>query len=120
MRTTPFSWVIMVGLLTILSIPPLIGFTFAATLTGFIYGVPFGFPIAITGKGNLAVHLQKVILAHSHILSLSPGAFMGSMICCNLIRRYNFARFIKLSSSKQDKYHAIQEAIEQGGLRVSG
>lgn len=44
---------------------------------------------------------------------------MGSMICCHLIRRYNFARFIKLSSSKQDKYHAIQEAIEQGGLRVS-
>ncbi|CAO3578602.1 unnamed protein product [Absidia cylindrospora] len=43
---------------------------------------------------------------------------MGSMICCHLIRRYNFARFIRLSSSKQDKYHAIQEAIEQGGLRI--
>ncbi|KAI8340504.1 hypothetical protein BC941DRAFT_417444 [Chlamydoabsidia padenii] len=94
MRTTPFSWVVMIGLLTITSIPPLIGFTFAATLTGFIYGVPFGFPIAIT------------------------GAFMGSIICCHLIRRYNFSRFIRLSSSKQDKYHAIQEAIEQGGLRI--
>ncbi|KAI8089522.1 snare associated Golgi protein-domain-containing protein [Halteromyces radiatus] len=94
MRTTPFSWILVVALLSITSIPPMIGFTFTATLTGFIYGVPFGFPIAII------------------------GAFIGSMICFHLIRQYNFARFVRLSPSRQDKYHAIQEAIEQGGLRI--
>lgn len=46
------------------------------------------------------------------------GAFFGAMICFHLIRRYNFAKYIKLSASKQEKYHAIQEAIEQGGFKV--
>ncbi|CAO3610693.1 unnamed protein product [Cunninghamella echinulata] len=40
------------------------------------------------------------------------------MICFYLIRRYNFAKYIKLSTSKQEKYHAIQEAIEQGGFKI--
>lgn len=38
---------------------------------------------------------------------------------CRLIRHYNFARFIRLSPSKQEKYHAIQEAIAEGGFGVS-
>ncbi|CAO3634786.1 unnamed protein product [Cunninghamella blakesleeana] len=94
MKTTPYSWIAMMLILIITSIPPLLGFTFTATLTGFIYGVPNGFPIVIS------------------------GAFFGAMICFHLIRRYNFAKYIKLSTSKQEKYHAIQDAIEQGGFKI--
>lgn len=46
------------------------------------------------------------------------GAFIGAMVAFALIRKYNFARFIKFSASKQEKYVAIQEAIEQGGFKV--
>lgn len=77
------------------SIPPMLGFTFATTLTGFIYGFPRG------------------------ILPAIIGAFLGANIAFALIRKYNFSRFIKFSSSKQEKYLAIQEAIEQGGFKVS-
>ncbi|ORX57377.1 hypothetical protein DM01DRAFT_1334001 [Hesseltinella vesiculosa] len=94
MRSAPYSWIAMIGLLVLTSIPPFIGFTFCASLTGFIYGVPRGFPIAIT------------------------GAFLGAMTCFRLIRQYKITRFIQLSSSKQEKYLAIQEAIEQGGLGI--
>lgn len=72
----------------------MIGFTFAVTITGFIYGFPGG------------------------ILPAVSGAFIGAIIAFNLIKKYNFARFIKFSSSKQEKYLAIQEAIEQGGFKV--
>lgn len=36
----------------------------------------------------------------------------------SLIRHFHFDRFIKLSPSKQEKYQAIQEAIEEGGFGV--
>lgn len=72
----------------------MLGFTFATTLTGFIYGFPSGIMPAVC------------------------GAFIGAMVAFALIRKYNFARFIKFSASKQEKYVAIQEAIEQGGFKV--
>ncbi|KAG2197315.1 hypothetical protein INT46_005641 [Mucor plumbeus] len=72
----------------------MIGFTFASTLTGFIYGFPGG------------------------IFPAQTGAFVGAIIAFGLIKKYNFNRFIRLSPSKQEKYTAIQEAIEQGGFKM--
>jgi uncharacterized membrane protein YdjX (TVP38/TMEM64 family) len=72
----------------------MIGFTFASTLTGFIYGFPGG------------------------IFPAQTGAFVGAIIAFGLIKKYNFNRFIRLSPSKQEKYTAIQEAIEQCGFNV--
>ena len=57
----------------------MLGFTFATTLTGFIYGFPGG------------------------IMPAVGGAFTGAIVAFQLIRRYNFSRFIKLSASKQEK-----------------
>ncbi|KAG1470103.1 hypothetical protein G6F56_002875 [Rhizopus delemar] len=94
LRTTPYSSVLLTCLITFTSIPPLVGFTFSTTITGFIYGFPGG------------------------ILPAVSGAFLGATIAFGLIRKYNFARFIKLSPSKQEKYMAIQEAIEQGGFKM--
>lgn len=94
LRTQPYSSLLLTLLIIITSVPPMIGFTFASTLTGFIYGCPGG------------------------ILPAQVGAFVGAMIAYGLIKKYNFNRFIKLSPSKQEKYTAIQEAIEQGGFKV--
>ncbi|KAI9488227.1 hypothetical protein BDB00DRAFT_877697 [Zychaea mexicana] len=74
------------------SVPPLLGFTFASSLCGFVYGFPGGIAPAVV------------------------GAFLGSMVCFGLIRHFNFARFIRLSPDKQLKYQAIQEAIQESGF----
>lgn len=94
LRTTPYSSILLSCLIIFTSIPPLIGFTFSTTITGFIYGFLGGIFPAVS------------------------GAFLGAMVAFALIRKYNFARFIKFSPSKQEKYMAIQEAIEQGGFKV--
>ncbi|KAI9253147.1 snare associated Golgi protein-domain-containing protein [Sporodiniella umbellata] len=94
LRTTPYSPILLTCLITLTSIPPLIGFTFSTSITGFIYGFPGG------------------------ILPAIAGAFIGATTAFFLIRKYDFARFIKLSPSKQEKYMAIQEAIEQGGFKM--
>lgn len=97
LRTTRYSWILLSCIIIITSIPPVIGFTFVTSLTGFIYGFPGG------------------------ILPAALGAFIGAYIAFNLVRKYDFTkRFIRSSSpSKQEKYIAIQEAIEQGGFKVN-
>ncbi|KAG1214460.1 hypothetical protein G6F68_002320 [Rhizopus microsporus] len=94
LRTTPYSSILLTALIILTSIPPLLGFTFSTTITGFIYGFPGG------------------------VLPAVSGAFIGASVAFALIRKYNFSRFIKLSPSKQEKYVAIQEAIEQGGFKM--
>ncbi|KAI8645642.1 hypothetical protein BD408DRAFT_411296 [Parasitella parasitica] len=94
MRTQPYSSLVLTMLIIITSVPPMIGFTFASTLTGFIYGFSGG------------------------ILAAQSGAFIGALVAFGLIKKYNFNRFIRLSPSKQEKYTAIQEAIEQGGFKM--
>ncbi|KAI9246541.1 hypothetical protein EDC94DRAFT_664903 [Helicostylum pulchrum] len=94
LRTKAYSSILLSCLIILTSIPPMLGFTFATTLTGFIYGFPSGIVPAVS------------------------GAFFGAMIAFGLIRKYNFTQFIKLSTSKQEKYLAIQEAIEQGGFKM--
>ncbi|KAF1803756.1 hypothetical protein V8B55DRAFT_1508241 [Mucor lusitanicus] len=94
LRTQPYSSLLLTLLIIITSVPPMIGFTFASTLTGFIYGCPGG------------------------IFPAQVGAFVGAIVAYGLIKKYNFNRFIKLSPSKQEKYTAIQEAIEQGGFKM--
>lgn len=94
LRTKRLSSILLSLVIIVTSIPPMLGFTFAVTLTGFIYGFPGGIAPAVF------------------------GAFVGAMVAFGLIRKYAFARFIKLSASKQEKYLAIQEAIEQGGFKV--
>ncbi|KAI7891747.1 uncharacterized protein EV154DRAFT_407681, partial [Mucor mucedo] len=94
LRTKAYSSILLSCLIMVTSIPPMLGFTFATTLTGFIYGFPRG------------------------ILPAVCGAFLGATVAFGLIRKYNFSRFIKFSASKGEKYLAIQEAIEQGGFKM--
>ncbi|KAI8080725.1 uncharacterized protein B0P05DRAFT_539350 [Gilbertella persicaria] len=94
LRTQPYSSILLSCLIIVTSIPPMIGFTFMTTLTGFIYGFPGG------------------------ILPAVCGAFMGANIAFGLIRTFEFSRWVRLSPSKQEKYVAIQEAIEQGGFKM--
>ncbi|CDS05693.1 hypothetical protein LRAMOSA08221 [Lichtheimia ramosa] len=92
MRAYSYSSIILGLMILATSTPPMLGFTFLVTLSGFVYGFPQGVAPAMI------------------------GGYVGALICFGLIRHYNFARFIRLSPSKQEKYHAIQEAIAEGGF----
>ncbi|KAI8138332.1 hypothetical protein BJV82DRAFT_631897 [Fennellomyces sp. T-0311] len=92
LRASPWGMFVLAACVMATSIPPLLGFTFASTLCGFVYGFPAGIAPAVI------------------------GAWLGSMVCFGLIRHFNFARFIRLSPDKQLKYQAIQEAIQEGGF----
>ncbi|KAI8372329.1 hypothetical protein EDC96DRAFT_500710 [Choanephora cucurbitarum] len=93
LRTRPYSSLLLSFLIALTSIPPLIGFTFITTLTGFIYGFPGG------------------------VLPAVCGAFVGATVAFGLIRHFNF-QIMRFSNSKQEKFIAIQEAIEQGGFKM--
>ncbi|KAI9025964.1 hypothetical protein CLU79DRAFT_886098 [Phycomyces nitens] len=94
LRITPYSSLLAVLLIIIVSIPPMIGFVSMVTLTGFVYGFPGG------------------------VLPATTGAMIGSSLAFFIIRRYPLARFIHLSPSRQITYKALEEAIAQGGLRI--
>ncbi|KAL0074467.1 hypothetical protein J3Q64DRAFT_1422050 [Phycomyces blakesleeanus] len=94
LRITPYSSLLAVLLIVIVSIPPMIGFVSSVTLTGFVYGFPGG------------------------IIPATTGAMIGSSLAFWIIRRYPLARFVHLSPAKQATYKALEEAIEQGGLRI--
>ncbi|KAI8983868.1 hypothetical protein BDB01DRAFT_790398 [Pilobolus umbonatus] len=94
LRHTPGSSIILSLIIIVTSIPPMPLFIFFNTVTGFIYGFPGGLLPAIT------------------------GAFMGAMTAFYLIRKFNITRFIQFSTSTQDKYMAIQEALDEGGFKM--
>ncbi|KAI9314739.1 hypothetical protein BX666DRAFT_406998 [Dichotomocladium elegans] len=92
MRSNPFSPLLLGLMIIVTSTPPMLGFTFLVTLSGFVYGFPGG------------------------VLPAMISAWIGAILCFYLIRRYNIERFIQMSPSKQEKYNAIQEAIQEGGF----
>lgn len=50
MRSSPYGAVILTAVIVLVSTPPLLGFTFFVTLSGFVYGFPLGAIPAVSGK----------------------------------------------------------------------
>lgn len=50
MRSSPYGAVILTAIIILVSTPPLLGFTFFVTLSGFVYGFPLGAIPAVSGK----------------------------------------------------------------------
>ncbi|CAO3596397.1 unnamed protein product [Absidia cylindrospora] len=94
MRSNPYGPFILAAIIAIMSIPPMLGFTFMVMMTGFVYDFPMG------------------------ILPAVSGAFMGSLLCFGLVRKLRFDRFIPMSTSQEKKYQAMQEAIKEGGWKM--
>lgn len=94
MRNIKCSKLLMSLLASVLGIPPMLGFTFAVTMSGFIYGFPNGSIPAMT------------------------GAVTSAMISFGLIHKLQLAKRIKFSTKRQEMYQAIQDAITQGGFKM--
>lgn len=132
MRAYSYSSIILGLMILATSTPPMLGFTFLVTLSGFVYGFPQG--VAPAMIGNCKVHpsdqqwnwyqgfIHRWLCGSSYLFWVRMSRLKGIQVkltMYRLIRHYNFARFIRLSPSKQEKYHAIQEAIAEGGFGVS-
>ncbi|KAI8333615.1 hypothetical protein BC941DRAFT_433954 [Chlamydoabsidia padenii] len=94
MKSNVYGPFILSGIIAIMSIPPILGFTFMVMMTGFVYGFPMGLFPAVS------------------------GAFVGSMLCFGLVRQFQFDRYIPMSTSQEKKYQAMQEAIQEGGWKM--
>ncbi|KAI9482993.1 MAG: hypothetical protein EXX96DRAFT_518979 [Benjaminiella poitrasii] len=93
-KAMPYSPIWMSLLVALCSIPPMFGFSFSLTLVGYMYGIPSG------------------------CLPATIGAFLGSIVSLILIREFNWAKWIKVSEDKQEKFRAIENAIGQGGFKM--
>ncbi|KAI9243418.1 hypothetical protein EDC94DRAFT_665978 [Helicostylum pulchrum] len=94
MREHKYSSLIMVVIVALTGTPPLFGYTFAVTMTGFVYGFPNG------------------------CIPATTGAFLSSLATFGLVRKFNFAKYITFSEKKQNLYVAMQDAITQGGFKM--
>ncbi|KAI9346316.1 hypothetical protein BD770DRAFT_370350 [Pilaira anomala] len=94
MRSHKYSPILMATIVSITGIPPVFGFTFAVTLTGFVYGFPKG------------------------CIPATVGAFLSALITCGLIRKFKFGKNIKLSDKRQELYLGMQDAITHGGFKM--
>ncbi|SAM04580.1 hypothetical protein [Absidia glauca] len=94
MKSNVYGPFILAGIISLMSIPPILGFTFMVMMTGFVYDFPKG------------------------LLPAVSGAFIGSMLCFGLVRQFRFDRYIRMSASQEKKYQAMQEAIQEGGWKM--
>ncbi|KAI8877805.1 hypothetical protein K501DRAFT_259793 [Backusella circina FSU 941] len=97
-RYQPYSQLLFFGLVVLLCIPPMFGLSFMITAAGYIYGFPDG------------------------VVPSVLGTFIGSILCFGLIRQLNFAKYIpspsSSSSKHKSKYQAIEQAVNQGGIKM--
>lgn len=79
MRAYPYSSIILGLMILATSTPPMLGFTFLVTLSGFVYGFPQGVAPAMIGK-SVCTFVSNEQWHSSRVHSLI-GGYMGAMIC---------------------------------------
>lgn len=90
MRTTPYSSILMTMIVCFSCVPPLVGFTVAMAMSGYVYDFPNGcLPVII-------------------------GAFLGAIITFTMIRQLHLSDWLKAKK----RYATISNALKHGGFRM--
>lgn len=80
-RKLPGGWLIAFLLVCVTSVPPVIGYSTANTITGFVYGFPMGWPIAasacVFGSFVAFVLCRTVLSSHVHKLIGNDHRFVA-------------------------------------------
>ncbi|KAF7549340.1 hypothetical protein G7046_g8374 [Stylonectria norvegica] len=68
-RALPGGWLIVFALMIVTSFPPIIGYSTVATISGFVYGFPLGWPIVASGctLGALGAFLASRTVLSSYV-----------------------------------------------------
>ncbi|KAL7911274.1 hypothetical protein GGI35DRAFT_343149 [Trichoderma velutinum] len=71
-REIPGGWLIAFMLIFVTSVPPIVGYSTANTIAGFVYGFPMGWPIAASACiiGSLAAFMACRTFLSSHVNKL--------------------------------------------------
>ncbi|KAI0796582.1 Golgi apparatus membrane protein TVP38 [Abortiporus biennis] len=85
-----FGWLLLGGILVVISFPPCVGHTTVITLCGFAYGMR-GFPIA------------------------AAGSLVGSAVAF-IVLRFLFSKRLQRWSSSSEKWQALEAVVEAKGL----
>ncbi|KAL7819068.1 hypothetical protein V8C26DRAFT_35435 [Trichoderma gracile] len=80
-REIPGGWLIAFMLIFVTSVPPIVGYSTANTIAGFVYGFPMGWPIAASAcvVGSLAAFMacRTVLSGHVHRLIGTDHRFVA-------------------------------------------
>jgi uncharacterized membrane protein YdjX (TVP38/TMEM64 family) len=80
-REIPGGWLIAFMLIFVTSVPPIVGYSTANTIAGFVYGFPMGWPIAAAAcvVGSLAAFMacRTVLSGHVHRLIGTDHRFVA-------------------------------------------
>ncbi|KAF5004731.1 hypothetical protein FDECE_8775 [Fusarium decemcellulare] len=68
-RAIPFGWIFAFLLVFVTSFPPIVGYSTASTIAGFVYGFPWGWPIVASGctLGALGAFLASRTILSSYV-----------------------------------------------------
>ncbi|KEY67636.1 hypothetical protein S7711_07833 [Stachybotrys chartarum IBT 7711] len=68
-RENPFGWLVIFGLIFVMSFPPVIGYSTVNTIAGFVYGFPLGWPIIASAcvVGSFAAFMASRTVLSSYV-----------------------------------------------------
>lgn len=92
-RDLPFGWLILWGLIFIVSFPPLIGYSTLLSLSGFVYGFPAGWPI------------------------VASASLVGSAVAF-VVSRYVMQGYVSRLMEHDKRFAALALTIKHDGLKL--
>lgn len=124
-REIPGGWLIAFMLIFVTSVPPIVGYSTANTITGFVYGFPLGWPIAASAcvVGSLAAFMacRTVLSGHVNRLIGSDHRFvaLGQVLRRDGILYLTGIRFCPLPFSLSNGFLATIPSISPLAFVIS-
>ncbi|EAA29182.3 hypothetical protein GE21DRAFT_1588 [Neurospora crassa] len=124
-RALPFGWLLCFGLVFMTAFPPIIGYSTAVTVTGFVYGFPWGWPIAaaatvagstcsfLASRGVLAGYVNGLVGKDKRFVALSQVLRRDGLGVLAMVR------FSPLPYSLSNGFLATVPRLRVGGFAVA-
>ncbi|KAJ4395172.1 Tlg2-vesicle protein [Neurospora sp. IMI 360204] len=124
-RALPFGWLICFGLVFMTAFPPIIGYSTAVTVAGFVYGFPWGWPIAaaatvagstcsfLASRGVLAGYVNRLVGRDKRFVAL------GQVLRRDGLGVLAMVRFSPLPYSLSNGFLATVPRLRVGGFAVA-
>lgn len=124
-RALPFGWLICFGLVFMTAFPPIIGYSTAVTVAGFVYGFPWGWPIAaaatvagstcsfLAARGVLAGYVNRLVGRDKRFVAL------GQVLRRDGLGVLAMVRFSPLPYSLSNGFLATVPRLRVGGFAVA-
>lgn len=124
-RALPGGWLIIWGLTFLVAFPPLIGYSTACTVSGFVYGFPLGWPVVATATvaGSLAAFVASRTVFSAYVDRLvghdKRFVALGQVLRHDGLGVLALARFCPLPYSLSNGFLATVPSIQPGSFALA-